>query len=137
MLIDLNMNKNKQYQQLIEKYNSYPAFDDIDLTDPNQPGRMGDTLLHLVAYLGAAEEIDVLIASGAHINILGDMGQTPLHNAATRGRCEAVKRLLALGADPTIRDEFGKTPADTAAIFGYVEIAQILRKAAESSGAQC
>lgn len=124
------MNQKTPLQKLAEKYNPYPVFEDADLTDPNQRGLSGDTLLHLVALLGTAEEIDALIASAAYINAIGGMGQTPLHYAAMNGQGEVVKKLLVLGADFTIRNEFGKIPADTAVTYGFAEIAQILREAA-------
>lgn len=70
-------------QALIGKYRYHPDFADMDLSDLNQPCYPNDdALLHLVARVGGAEEIDLLVASGARVNVRGDLGYTPLHYAA-------------------------------------------------------
>ena len=56
----------------IRKYQGRPEFLGIDIANPNQPGAVDDTLLHLTARIGDLEGIEVLIASGAKVNATGD-----------------------------------------------------------------
>jgi uncharacterized protein len=79
---------------VFQKYNSHPEFLGLELVDPNQPGAVDDTLLHLTARLGALDDIKTLVAAGADVNIIGDLGNTPLHGAAMSRKAEAVKLLL-------------------------------------------
>ncbi len=111
----------------MDKYKDYSEFIDKRLTDPNQRGYSGDSLLDLVARVGTLEEVDLLIAANAQINSPGDMGYTPLHSAASEGRLDMVEHLLKLGADPTLRSEFGATPAETAEVLDKPEIAAFVR----------
>jgi ankyrin repeat protein len=92
---------------VIEKYERYPQFLGIEITDVNQRAAMNDTMLHFAAELGSTEDIDVLVTSGAEVNAVGDIGNTPLHGAALMGKVAAARRLLELGANPTLRNELG------------------------------
>ena len=112
---------------VIEKYERYPQFLGIEITDVNQRAAMNDTMLHFAAELGAAEDIDVLVASGAEVNAVGDIGNTPLHGAALMGKVAAARRLLELGANPTLRNELGQCAVDVADIGGHDKLAEILR----------
>ena len=87
---------------VIKKYQGHPEFLGIDIVDPNQPGAVDDTLLHLTARTGDLEGIEVLIASGAQVNAIGDLGNTPLHQAAMMGKVDSVRKLLQLGADSSL-----------------------------------
>jgi hypothetical protein len=51
---------NEKLAAVVEKYRSHPEFLGIDILDPNQPGAIDDTLLHLAARTGAVEDIEVL-----------------------------------------------------------------------------
>jgi ankyrin repeat protein len=57
----------------------------VNLTDVNAKGMTGDTLLHSAVIQGAANDVALLIESGADVDALGDLGYTPLHHAASRG----------------------------------------------------
>lgn len=116
-------------QLLIDKYKKdyFVEFRGLRLTDLNEKGISGDTLLHLVASVGTVEETDLLVAAGADVNSVGDMGYTPLHYAAGRGRPEMVTRLLELGADPTLRNAFGTTPPESSDLNEHLEIAALIR----------
>ncbi len=111
----------------MDKYKDYSEFIDKRLTDPNQRGYSGDSLLDLVARVGTLEEVDLLVAANAQIDSPGDMGYTPLHSAASQARLDMVEHLLKLGADPTVRSEFGTTAAETAEILDHPEIATFIR----------
>jgi len=112
---------------VLAKYRGHPEFLGIDIHDPNQPGAVDDTLLHLAARMGAVEDIEVLVACGGQINVRGDLGNTPLHRAAMSGQLESVKKLLELGADPGCKNEFGQTALDVASLGEHDEVAHILK----------
>ncbi len=115
---------------LIAKYRYLIDFAKLDLTDINQqayPG--GDALIHIVSYIGTLEEMDLLVASGAQINAVGDIGYTPLHYAALKGRLDMAEKLLLLGADPDIRCEFNDTPAMVAKGMKHIEVENLLNSA--------
>ena len=112
---------------VIKKYESHPEFLGIKITDPNQPGAVGDTLLHLAARVGDLEAIEVLAESGAKVNFAGDLGNTPLHQAAMTGQAGSIKKLLELGADPGLKNDFDQTASEVADLGGHREISKILR----------
>jgi ankyrin repeat protein len=116
----------KTFSMIAQKYATHPEFLGIDLTDPNQPGAVDDTLLHLVARTGADDEIRVLVSAGAFVDAVGDLGNTPLHQAAMAGEIQSVKTLLALGANPKLRNEFDQTPLQVAELGGFGEIVSVL-----------
>ena len=116
-------------QALIAKYQrSHWEFEALDLEDINERRSDGDALIHLIAFVGGPDELDLLVRSGAKVNAIGDMGYTPLHYAAMEGRLKVAEKLLALGADPKIRNEFGTTPAETALIHEHKDVAKLLKR---------
>lgn len=121
------MSLNKKLAVVIKKYQEFPEFLGVEIVDPNQPGAVDNTLLHLAAGKGDIDDIDVLIASGAHVNVIGDIGNTPLHMAALMGQVASVRKLLQLGADSSIKNEFEQTALEVAEIGGRREIVEILK----------
>jgi ankyrin repeat protein len=119
---------NAKLAAVIQRYAAHPEFLGLEITDPNQPGAMDDTLLHLTARLGALEDMRILIAAGAEVNRLGDLGNTPLHSAALRGQKEAAELLLKCGADPSIINEFGQSAARVALLGNHVAVAELLNR---------
>jgi uncharacterized protein len=117
---------NTAIHQMFVKYQSHPEFLGIVIVDPNQPGAVDDTLLHLTARCGALDDIQTLVTAGGDVNIVGDLGNTPLHIAAMSGQTEAVKLLLEVGANPSLKNEFNQVPADVAELGGYREITDLL-----------
>lgn len=111
---------------VIEKYRLHPQFLGMNIESVSDAGAMGDTMLHLAVEMGATEDIEILIASGAAVNAIGDIGNTPLHSAALIGKVPVAETLLELGADPSLKNEFGETAADVAKIGGYDKLAEIL-----------
>lgn len=118
---------NYSLAELIEKYRRSPEFIFVDLTDPNQKGMTGDTLLHAAVVRGSLEDIEILVAAGASANAVGDLGNTPLHHAASRGNAEIVRRLLQYGANANIKNEFGQTPLDLANLMKRPEAIKVLK----------
>ena len=98
----------------MEKYRWHWQFVGMPVTGPNQPGAMGDTMLHFAVEAGALEDIDVPVASGAHVNAVGDIGNPPFDSAAFTGGAASAKKLLDLGAGPNMKNEFGQTAAEVA-----------------------
>lgn len=113
--------------ELIKQYLNTPEFIFADLTDPNQKGLTGDTLLHSAVVSGALEDVKTLISFGASVNAVGDLGSTPLHYAASRGLADIARQLLQAGADVSIRNEFGQTALDLAELRKRHEVVKILK----------
>ena len=87
-----------------------------------------DALIHFVARYGTVEEMDLLVASGANVNAIGDMGYTPLHEAVFARRLDMAEKLAALGADPTIINDLDETPPALARSIECLEIATLYTK---------
>jgi ankyrin repeat protein len=113
--------------EVLRKYQSHPEFLGLVLSDPNQKGAMEDSPLHIAARKGELEDIEVLVAHGGNVNLIGDIGNSPLHEASLAGRVLVVNRLLELGADPSIRNEFAQTALDMALSGNHADIVAILK----------
>ena len=59
----------------------------------------GTTPLHLAAYSGKAEAVQLLISNGASVHAQNCDCQTPLFEAAAAGHCAAAEVLVQHGAD--------------------------------------
>lgn len=83
------------------------------------PARAADgfTLLHLAAFFGRREVVDLLLARGADPNAVAanPMRVAPLHSAAAGGSPEIAEALLRAGASPDARQEGGWTALHAAA----------------------
>jgi len=88
----------------------------------------GFTLLHLAAFFGRAEIVDLLLARGAEVAAVSDnpMRVQPLHSAAAAGQTAVVEALLRAGADPDARQEGGWTPLHQAALSGNEAMVRLL-----------
>lgn len=78
----------------------------------------GWTPLHLAAFFGRAEAVDVMLAAGADVRVVSrnHEGNTPLHAAlAGRGVGRISTALLAQGADVNAADAGGHTALHHAA----------------------
>jgi ankyrin repeat protein len=113
--------------ELIEKYRGSPEFLFVELTDPNQKGMTGDTMLHAAVVRGALDDVEVLLGSGALVDAIGDLGNTPLHHAASRGNVDIIRKLLQCGAEVNIKNEFGQTPLDLAKLMKRTEAVKVLK----------
>lgn len=72
----------------------------------------GDALLHMAARSGSVEDVKLLIARGANVNLPNDDGFTPLHWSTFRDSPEVMAVLLDAGADPSLENEWGQTPLE-------------------------
>ncbi|HET7832320.1 MAG TPA: ankyrin repeat domain-containing protein [Gallionella sp.] len=120
--------KKQTLKDVLKKYSSHPEFLGLDLVDPNQRGAVDDTPLHIASRKGELEDIQVLLDSGADINISGDLGNTPLHQAAMCGKVEVVKKLLSCGANSDLKNEFGQTPLKVAELGKHNKVVELLAK---------
>ena len=64
---------------------------------------------HYASRSGHLKVCQLLISSGAGVNIQTPGGVTPLHRSAYCGRVEVVKLLLEHGADVGLKDSDGRT----------------------------
>jgi len=92
----------------------------------------GFTPLHLAAFFGHQEAVDLLLAHGADPRAVSknSMRAFPINSAAASGNQKAVVGictvLLARGAEVTSRMEGGNTPLHEAAQRGNLELAKLL-----------
>ena len=61
----------------------------------NQKDNLGETPLHLAAFSGHIEVIDLLITHGADVRIKNKAGKTPLQKASKVGHEEIVNLLVS------------------------------------------
>lgn len=76
-------------------------------------GRGNVNLLHLSAYSGDLESVQILLDWGLSPSSRSDFGFGPLHWAcfSRRGSALVARALANAGADPLARDDFGMAPA--------------------------
>jgi len=79
----------------------------------------GWTALHVAAYCGKHEVIDILVKHKADISITNYHGETPLHVAAQQGSQSVIFILLHFGASAVATDNNHNTPLHLAAINGH------------------
>jgi len=80
--------------------------------DIDKPDHAGNTPLQIAALDGAADIVNLLLASGCDIHCANDMGDTPLIDAIENGRSSVVKILLDAGVDPQRANNKGNYPKD-------------------------
>lgn len=117
----------KAFQELVHKYRNYPEYIGIKISHPNQPGAVGDTLIHLVSRRGELDDLITLLGAGGDVNIPGDMGNTPLHGAALSNQVKAAKLLIEHGANRNAKNEFGETPYDVALALDNKDVIKLLK----------
>lgn len=105
---------------------------DGDATQVHARSGDGWTPLHLAAFFGRREAVDLLLAHGASLTAVstGQERNRPL-NAALAGVCDPgiVRALVAAGADVNAPGGGGVTPLHVAASRGNAELVRFLRGA--------
>jgi ankyrin repeat protein len=91
----------RQIKQLLEPLRSSNGLDLIS-------ARHG-TLLATAAWHGHTNIVEILLSSGAYVNVPTLSGNTTLMAAATNGHKEVLKRLLAAGANVAATNGYGLT----------------------------
>merc|ERR1719233_2714382 len=111
--------------EFISKLLTLPGIED----SLNAQDKSGATPLYFAASWGRAEEVEILAAAGADVEIPDKDGNTPVHLASMYGYIEAVKTLAELGADLDAGNKIdGDTPLISAAYHGYREVVEYLVK---------
>ena len=94
----------------------------------------GVTVLHIASKENNEPEIiDLLVKSGANVNVQDAEGFTPLHMAAIHGNLKIVKKLVDLEADVNIVTTDGKNAAELAHLNEELEIEEYLESKMASS----
>lgn len=86
----------------------------------------GRAPLHLAASNGHKEMSELLIASGAKVDLRDNYGNTALHFAAANNRRNVAEVLVGKGADINARVSNGATPLHTAAMWGNKDVMEFL-----------
>jgi ankyrin repeat protein len=89
----------------------------------------GFTPLHLAAFFGHADAVELLLDRGADVNVLArntDLQVAPLHSAAAGAHAEIVRMLVERGADVNARQRGGFTALQSAAQNGDDESVELL-----------
>jgi ankyrin repeat protein len=82
------------------------------VTDPS--GGVGATAMAMVALLGTANDVDLLIEVWPDLNVRGPNGATFVMLAADSANLSLTRTLISRGADPCLTDDAGQTAADYA-----------------------
>lgn len=86
-----------------------------------------DTSLHLAAWNGNADMVNLLLGQGADINAKNNEGRTPLFDAAWNGKTDVVKLLCDRGADIGAKQyNLGSTALHCAAWNGNADAVEML-----------
>lgn len=98
--------------------------------DINAKDEIGHTALHyaVMTHSKNVELAELLIDSGAKIDIPGPADETPLHMSVGIGDIHLTHLFLTKGADVNARNKSGATPLHRAAASGRKEIAELLIK---------
>lgn len=82
--------------------------------------------LHLAAYFGIEQAIDIMVQRGQSVEVKDENGQTPLWYAAGGGHETVVQQLLDKGADIEARDSGGETPLSWAVTREHETVVRLL-----------
>ncbi|MGH9949221.1 MAG: sigma-70 family RNA polymerase sigma factor [Pyrinomonadaceae bacterium] len=98
-----------------------------------ESGPNGETPLNIAANHGQNEIVNLLLRSGADVNVKAKSGCYPLHLAARNGHLEVAKTLIKNQADLGVLDDYHQgTPRDWAEFQGQTEMAGFLKKQMKS-----
>jgi ankyrin repeat protein len=88
----------------------------------------GFTPLHLAAFFGRDQAVDLLLERGAGVGAVSRnaMHVMPLHSAIAGGHASIARRLVEAGADVNVRQQDGFTPLHEAAQNGDAELVDYL-----------
>ena len=98
-------NQGQQVVQLLIRFGA-------DIHKPSGPGK--STPLHVTARRGHAFLAEILLNSGATLEVKDSKGETPLRRAVNCRQEGMVLFLLSKGANLHTRDKMGQTPRDAA-----------------------
>lgn len=120
------MDAKSKLKELLKKYQQQVQFEDLELISPDQLGIDQDSPFHMACFRGDIDDVNIMIAAGADLNLYGDIGDTPLHYAVRKEREAVVEALLAAGAVPDLKNDYDETPLDIAKNTGNQKIISLL-----------
>uniref|UniRef100_A0A8D0KG34 Ankyrin repeat domain 6 n=1 Tax=Salvator merianae TaxID=96440 RepID=A0A8D0KG34_SALMN len=91
--------------------------------------RHGRTALHLAAYRGHLQVVQILLKAGCDVDLQDDGDQTALHRATVVGNTDVVAALIHEGSALDRQDKDGNTALHEAAWHGFSQSAKLLVKA--------
>jgi protein-serine/threonine kinase len=97
------------------------------MTDLNAKDPLGRTPLHLACVEVQLPAAQLLLRSGAHINVVDELGNTPTHYAVEKGDKEFLSWILYRYPDLSIKNRSGKTPLDLVSSVSIQELMKISR----------
>ncbi|BFZ13244.1 hypothetical protein BsWGS_16283 [Bradybaena similaris] len=97
-----------------------------DLVTAYTRDNRGYTALHIAAYYGQAQLIDLLVQNHAVVDTTDYLGLTPLHLACQRGFQNVMLLLLHFGADVMATDNEGNTPLHLSCANGHDDCVKAL-----------
>ncbi|XP_008476539.1 E3 ubiquitin-protein ligase MIB2-like [Diaphorina citri] len=84
------------------------------------------TLLHILAYQGCVEELNILLARGACVYYPDDAGDTALHYAAFGNKPDAIQVLIDAGGGIDFYNKLKHTPLHVAVFQNFPQCVQVL-----------
>jgi 26S proteasome non-ATPase regulatory subunit 10 len=99
---------------------------DLNSSGINSGDEEGWTPLHSAVSTGSGDVVEVLLRSGADVQIANAGGRTALHYAASKGHADIARLLVSHGANINKKDQTGCTPLHRAASAGHVEVIDYL-----------
>ncbi|KAM6156531.1 ankyrin repeat domain-containing protein 31 [Erethizon dorsatum] len=95
-------------------------------TGINKRNARGESRLHSAAKRGDLSLVQVLIESGADVNLKDNAGWTPLHEASNEGFSDIIVELLKAGANVNCESIDGVLPLHDAVAGNHLKVAEIL-----------
>lgn len=89
----------------------------------------GDTPLHAVCKVGAADSVEFLLSRGVHVDPRNRCGETPLFLGCMHDDTGIIRRLLDARARVDLQNKYGFRPFMRACERGHIGVAQLLAEA--------
>ncbi|XP_004643557.1 putative ankyrin repeat domain-containing protein 31 [Octodon degus] len=99
---------------------------EMKTTGINKRNARGESRLHSAARRGDLSLVQVLIESGADVNLKDNAGWTPLHEASNAGFSDIIVELLKAGASVNCESVDGILPLHDAVAGNHLKVAEIL-----------
>lgn len=97
------------------------------MIDVNKQNSFGSTALMLAAWQGQDKVVELLLGSGADVQLVDNLEDTAFHHALmSSGNERTAKLLVNGGADVNRRDRFGRSPLCLAVELGYEGVVDLL-----------
>ena len=123
----LKIPSEKKFRRAIKLYDVTEVTSLTNLFNRNKCFESGESPLTLAAQEGHEAVVEVLIDSGADVNMLDRNGRAPMHVATHLHDVETVRILLDSHADPNKHDDYHNcAPLHVACERGYTDIVQLL-----------